>query len=575
MSTLVAGCDPDTDRSAWSDDAATAARASRSFPAIGTTATVVVTALARADRAAELLAAELAALDATCSRFRDDSELRRVERLAAGRPTPVSRLLFDALETAVATAVRTAGTVDPTIGSALADLGYDRDFAGIVPDPEAAGPPAPAPGWWRIQLDPTLCTVTIPEGVHVDLGSSAKAFAADRAAARISRELDCGVLVNLGGDVAVAGEPPDGGWGVGIAPVCTAPPTAIDEVVALRSGGLATSGTTSRTWERGGRTVHHILDPTTGGPAPSDLGAGVGRRAELRRGQRVDDCRRRLGGRRPGQPRRPRSRSPPGCSRRHGGQGRGMAGVTRGRSRPGPDGAGPMIAVTSTAWTTDVWYTMRATGAVALVLLSLTVVLGILTAGRVRTRSWPAFAQAELHKRISLLAMVFLVLHVLTAVLDSYVDVGWAAALVPFASPYRPLWTGLGTVAVDLLVAVAVSSALRQRISPRTWRGIHWLAYGSWPVAMAHSLGMGTDASQLWMDASAGLCSAGVLVALGWRLGDRRAARLEAERVGAVTRAVPLRHRGRSPDTALPTGGSEPTGAPDRTATRLLERTSR
>jgi len=192
-----------------------------------------------------------------------------------------------------------------------------------------------------------------------------------------------------------------------------------------------------------------------------------------------------------------------------------------------------MTAVTSTAWTTDVWYTMRATGVVALVLLSLTVVLGILTAGRVRTRSWPAFAQAELHKRISLLAMVFLAIHVVTAVLDSYVDVGWVAVLVPFASPYRPLWTGLGTVSVDLLVAVAVSSALRQRIAPRTWRGIHWLAYGSWPVAMAHSLGMGTDASQLWMDAVAGLCSAGVLVALGWRLGDRRAARIEAERVGA------------------------------------------
>ena len=160
-----------------------------------------------------------------------------------------------------------------------------------------------------------------------------------------------------------------------------------------------------------------------------------------------------------------------------------------------------MLAVTSTT----VWYTMRATGIVALVLLSGTMVLGILTAGRTASPSWPAFARADLHKRVSLLAMVFLTLHVLTAVLDTYVNVGWAAAVIPFASPYRPLWTGLGTMGVDLMIAVGVSSALRQRISARTWRGIHWLAYGSWPVAMAHSLGMGTDASTLWMDALAAL----------------------------------------------------------------------
>ena len=153
---------------------------------------------------------------------------------------------------------------------------------------------------------------------------------------------------------------------------------------------------------------------------------------------------------------------------------------------------------------------MRATGVVALVLLTGTMVLGILTAGRTASRSWPAFARADLHKRVSLLAMVFLALHVLTAVLDTYVNVGWASVVVPFASPYRPLWTGLGTVGVDLMVAVAVSSALRQRISPRTWRGIHWLAYGSWPVAMAHSLGMGTDASTLWMDVLAAVCTVAV-----------------------------------------------------------------
>src|ERR1035437_1399824 len=123
-----------------------------------------------------------------------------------------------------------------------------------------------------------------------------------------------------------------------------------------------------------------------------------------------------------------------------------------------------MLAAASTSFTTTIWYTMRATGVVALVLLTGTMVLGILTAGRAKTRSWPAFAQADLHKRVSLLAMVFLVFHVLTAVVDTYVSVGWLSVVVPFASPYRPLWTGLGTVGVDLMLAVAVSSALRQRI---------------------------------------------------------------------------------------------------------------
>jgi methionine sulfoxide reductase heme-binding subunit len=195
-----------------------------------------------------------------------------------------------------------------------------------------------------------------------------------------------------------------------------------------------------------------------------------------------------------------------------------------------------VIATSSTA----LWYTTRATGIVALALLTVTLVLGILTAGRVRTRSWPAFAQADLHKRVSLLAMVFVALHVLTAVLDTYVNVGWAAIIVPFASPYRPVWTGLGTVGVDLILAVAISSALRQRISARTWRGIHWVAYGSWPVAMSHSLGMGTDASTLWMDGLAVVSSLAVIGSLVWRIGDHRKSRERALSVGANTRAVPL-----------------------------------
>jgi sulfoxide reductase heme-binding subunit YedZ len=214
-----------------------------------------------------------------------------------------------------------------------------------------------------------------------------------------------------------------------------------------------------------------------------------------------------------------------------------------------------MVATSSTA----LWYTTRATGIVALVLLTGTVVLGILTAGRVRSPGWPAFAQAELHKRVSILAAVFVAFHVLTAVMDTYVDVGWAALVVPFASPYRPLWTGLGTVGVDLLLAVGLSSALRRRISARAWRSIHWLAYACWPVAMAHSLGTGTDAATVWMDTVAGVSCLAVVTALAWRVTDRR----RSPRLPSPSDPLP------SPGTAwtAPLVGSSTGGSP----VRLLE----
>jgi thiamine biosynthesis lipoprotein len=241
----------------------------RTFGAIGTTAVVAVTDPTQADRAEQLVADELRALDETCSRFRPDSELRRIEQESDGRPVAISALLYELLEVACAVAVETAGIVDPTIGSALVELGYDRDFelvSAIETAPDLL--PCPAPGWWRIQLDPDERSVTIPAGVHVDLGSVAKAFAADRAASHLAVTLGCGALVNLGGDVAVSGPVPPGGWAVGIADTCTTGLNGVVQTVAITDGGLATSGTTARSWTRGGRTVHHIIDPWTGDAAP-------------------------------------------------------------------------------------------------------------------------------------------------------------------------------------------------------------------------------------------------------------------------------------------------------------------
>ena len=236
----------------------------RSFHAIGTTATVVVQDAAAADEAEHVLAAELEAIDLACSRFRDDSELQMVHA-NAGRPVEVGELLFDALSVALHAAERTGGAVDPTIGNAIAALGYDADLEEVLARP--AAPPralGPVAGYLHVQLDPRTRSVRIPRGVRLDLGSTAKAFVADRAAARIARTIGSGTLVSLGGDVAVAGRPPAGGWAVGIARESSAPAGLVDQVVAITHGGLASSATSVRAWTVGDRQVHHIVDPRTG-----------------------------------------------------------------------------------------------------------------------------------------------------------------------------------------------------------------------------------------------------------------------------------------------------------------------
>ncbi len=167
---------------------------------------------------------------------------------------------------------------------------------------------------------------------------------------------------------------------------------------------------------------------------------------------------------------------------------------------------------------TYLWYTTRASGIVSLILLTLTMVLGLTTTSRARSRNWPGFAQQEIHRRISILAVVFVAIHVLTSILDTYVHIGWFAIVVPFTSPYSRFWVGLGTIALDLTVAVFVSSLLRAHLKPGTWRGIHWLAYASWPVALAHTFGMGTDSREHWVIALGALCVLSVGLALVWRL---------------------------------------------------------
>jgi thiamine biosynthesis lipoprotein ApbE len=237
--------------------------------AFGTSMHVVVTKPEHLDAATASVERVVESIDLACSRFRDDSELSRLLAGTGPREAVVSPLLAQALATALRAAEITDGAVDPTVGAAVRGAGYTVDFGSLAPD----GAPIdllvrPVPGWRRIRLYAASRRVEIPDGIEIDLGATAKALAADLGAAAARDAIDGGgVLVSLGGDVAVAGLTPEEGWHVQIAEDSHAPITPDGETIAIRSGGLATSSTTVRRWRRGGVELHHIIDPATGLPA--------------------------------------------------------------------------------------------------------------------------------------------------------------------------------------------------------------------------------------------------------------------------------------------------------------------
>jgi thiamine biosynthesis lipoprotein len=241
--------------------------ATASFPALGTTAEITtLDALALAP-AIDVLERELDAIDRACSRFRADSEVSRLAR-SGGQWMTASRLLRKALAVAVDAATATGGAVDPTVGASMRALGWDADFRIVVSRRELAKIElVPAAGWQRIEIDGERGRVRVPAGVLVDLGATAKALAADRAAAAAFRATGSSVLVNLGGDIAVAGPAPAGGWPILVTDDHRAPSVADGQTVAIAAGGLATSSTTVRRWRTTEGIAHHVLDPRTGRPA--------------------------------------------------------------------------------------------------------------------------------------------------------------------------------------------------------------------------------------------------------------------------------------------------------------------
>ncbi len=183
------------------------------------------------------------------------------------------------------------------------------------------------------------------------------------------------------------------------------------------------------------------------------------------------------------------------------------------------------------------WYLARGTGVVSLLLLTAVVVLGILGSLRFAAPRWPRFAIDSLHRDLSLLAVVFLVLHIITSVLDSFAPIRLFDAVIPFVSLYRPLWMGFGALAFDLFVALIITSLIRRRLGYRSWRAIHWLAYASWPIAVLHGLGTGSDTKQWWMLAITAGCLAAVLIAVWVRI-TRSESSTEGLRGGAIALTV-------------------------------------
>jgi thiamine biosynthesis lipoprotein ApbE len=275
----------------------TAQLATARWEALGTSVVLRVTDPLWLPRASAILARELDAIDRACSRFRADSDLSRVNAHAGERAVRVAPLLIEALHVALRAAVLTDGDVDPTLGGALVLAGYDRDWAlmqSANPDapalearppnpgsgaqterthraeriPSVAAPPAQPvvsarlrSGYRTIRLDPAARTVSVPRGIALDLGATAKAWAADRAALALHEICGCGVLVSLGGDIATAGPAPACGWQIHVTDDHRAGPHAPGQRIVIHSGGLATSSVIARRWRRDGHAMHHIIDP--------------------------------------------------------------------------------------------------------------------------------------------------------------------------------------------------------------------------------------------------------------------------------------------------------------------------
>ena len=503
----------------------------------------------RARRAAQLAESVFAEWEARLSRFRPESELSRVNA-RAGSPVRAGRILLDTAASALAAARATGGLFDPLLETQLRETGYDRPFdaiTGAMPSPSAS--PRTGGGWRNVVLDRNAGTVTVPSGYGLDLGGIAKGMAVDESIERLRNAGIGTALVSAGGDLRVLGLPDEGHWDILVGEDPGGP------VVQLLRGALATSGTARRRWRQGHEARHHLARPTHGIAGSERPRAGDGRGVDLpgRRGRRHG----RVCGRTQARPlaaRAARRRRPSRHGHRQGDHRRPLA----------PAATGPRGV---TSWSAITWETARAAGLVSYALLTTTVAIGLVLGSRFQSKRWPRRVSNELHGYVSLLALVFIVIHVLAVAIDPFTHFGVAGVLVPFVSHYRPLWTALGIVTLYLLAAVWVSTALRRRIGHRLWRRIHLLAFVIYAAGTLHGLGAGSDTRTVWALAVyttsvtivGSLVAARLLVPAGREARPRAAALAGLGLVAAVAWSVigPLdaswgKHRAeRSPGTAV------------------------
>ena len=412
----------------------------------GLEASVVVTKPEVIQSARSIIDERLREIDLACSRFRNDSEIRAIEN-AGGMPVDVSSTLARLIRTALDGAERTDGAVDPTIGTAVVALGYDRDFALIegrdVPIKTSF---VSTPQWTSVRLDGQ--TVTVPSGVQLDLGATAKALAADECAHAVSMSLDCGVLVCLGGDIATAGPAPDGGWIVLVQDGHDAPA----DTVAIPGG-------TSR-FRRCTEPPEHRATGATGGSCR--CGPPTERMADGRCGQHRQKA---------------------------------------------------TLVVDEALWALG-----RGTGITALVFLTVSMILGIVTRSGRALPGLPRFGVQNVHRAAALIGVILVVVHMLALLADPYAQLKLVDFAFPFLGNYRAFWLGLGTLAFDVLFAVSLTGLLRNRIGNSTFRLVHWSAYALWPIAFAHGLGNGTDSGHTWFLAIAIGSAVAVTGAVLWRI---------------------------------------------------------
>ena len=391
------------------------------------------------------------------SRFRPESELSRLNRErsieASDELRELTALALDARE-------ETGGRFDPTLHDAVVAAGYDRTFAELTDD-GAETPPAAGGG----EVDHHRQRIELGPDASLDLGGIAKGYAADRCVSTLAEHGPA--LVNAGGDIAISGPRPLGRrWPVAVDVPAACSPLELD------GGGLATSGRDRRRWRRNGQDRHHLIDPRTlrpaeGGPLSVTVAAATATAAEVLAKALFLAARRRA---------------------------RGEARRARRGDRPQPRPAPPRG---DRAMKSDptFWLLARATGLAAYMLLTVSVLAGLVVKSRPFGRAIKPASATQLHRTLALLSLTALALHGLTLVLDESIEIGLGALLVPGLVPYRPLWTGIGVLAGELMLLVYASFALRKRIGIKNWRRLHYTTYLAFAGATAHGVMAGTDSS--------------------------------------------------------------------------------